>query len=245
VAIFTNLGKLYVIRAMDVPATTGFGEPLGNLLTLGDGESVVGLIAPDPAMTDSTGEAAGNSEEQISAKQDDHTGQQSLFDEFLQPAVPVQEPNSMRPSKGVLITRRGKGFRFDYEVLREPSKRAGRKMVHLREGDETVAVKPEDGSLVVVASDAGKALLFPMEQVPVLTVPVQGVRMIILKSGCNVVGLEVVNENHELEFKPKKGKDKTVAVTDMPNAKRGGMGKTYCSGIVSMERGDTREGPIQ
>ncbi len=49
VAIFSNLGKVYVMRALDVPASMGFGEPIGSLLNFVDGEFVVGFIAPDPA----------------------------------------------------------------------------------------------------------------------------------------------------------------------------------------------------
>ncbi|MBM3299426.1 MAG: DNA topoisomerase, partial [Deltaproteobacteria bacterium] len=235
VAIFTNMGKLYVMRAIDVPATTGFGEPLGNLLTLGDGEYVVGLIAPDPATAVTAGEAA-LCEEEVSGAQDDASGQPGLFDEFLQPAVPMQEPKAAHPARGILITRSGKGFRFDYDILREPSKRAGRRIVTLRESDETIAVKPEDGSLVLVACDSGSMLLFPVDQVPVLAGPGQGVRMIKLKPEWNIVGLEVINPNGRVQLRTRKGKDKTMEVADMPVANRAGVGKKYFSGIVSVEQ---------
>jgi DNA gyrase subunit A len=44
-AIFSNLGSCYVIRVNDVPASTGYGEPVQKLLNFRDGERVVaGLV---------------------------------------------------------------------------------------------------------------------------------------------------------------------------------------------------------
>src|SRR5215470_12164941 len=38
--LFSTRGSLYVLRVADVPATTGYGEPVQSLLKLGDGERV-------------------------------------------------------------------------------------------------------------------------------------------------------------------------------------------------------------
>jgi len=40
-ALFSSRGSLYVLRVADVPATTGYGEPVQKLLKFGDGERVV------------------------------------------------------------------------------------------------------------------------------------------------------------------------------------------------------------
>src|SRR5206468_766805 len=57
--LFSSKGALYVLRVADVPATTGYGEPVQSLLKFGDGERVVAarLIreagkAPDVAAVD-------------------------------------------------------------------------------------------------------------------------------------------------------------------------------------------------
>ena len=39
--LFSSHGSLYVLRVADVPATTGYGEPVQSLLKFGDGERVV------------------------------------------------------------------------------------------------------------------------------------------------------------------------------------------------------------
>ena len=43
-AIFSNLGSCYVIRINDVPASTGYGEPVQKLFNFRDGERVVAAL---------------------------------------------------------------------------------------------------------------------------------------------------------------------------------------------------------
>ncbi|HVR62897.1 MAG TPA: DNA topoisomerase IV subunit A [Polyangia bacterium] len=44
IAIFSNLGSCYVMRINDVPASTGYGEPIQKLFNFRDGERVVGAL---------------------------------------------------------------------------------------------------------------------------------------------------------------------------------------------------------
>jgi DNA gyrase subunit A len=48
-AVFSSLGYAYVIRINDVPASTGYGEPVQKLFNFRDGEKVVGAIALNAA----------------------------------------------------------------------------------------------------------------------------------------------------------------------------------------------------
>jgi DNA gyrase/topoisomerase IV subunit A len=235
VAIFSNQGKVYVLRAMDVPATTGFGEPIGNLLNFGDGEFVVGFIAPDPVTAKpavSEPDVPVEPEEGVDPEED----QPDLFGEVAEPTAQEEAPSVETTGRGVLITRKGQGFRFDYDILREPSKRMGRKLVNLRGDDEIAAVKVEDAEMLAVATDAGHILLFKMEEVSTLTGAGQGVRMMRLTPGAEVVAMEPVNPTDRVKVLPKKGKEKTLAVASMVSARRGGLGKKYYGGINGMER---------
>ena len=45
---FTNFGVAYTCRIIDVPASTGYGEPIQRLFKLKDGERVVAAISLDP-----------------------------------------------------------------------------------------------------------------------------------------------------------------------------------------------------
>ncbi len=47
-AFFTNFGVAYTCRFVDVPASTGYGEPIQRLFKLKDGERVVAAVSLDP-----------------------------------------------------------------------------------------------------------------------------------------------------------------------------------------------------
>jgi DNA gyrase/topoisomerase IV subunit A len=237
VALFSNLGKLYVLRALDIPYTSGFGEPLGSLLGLVDGEYMVGFIAPDPAAATSC-ERTGEEPAGMSLGSDpDSLGQYSLFDPEEPPCSqpePTTAPESM-PTRGILVTGQGKGFTFDYAILREPTKRMGRKLVNLAEDDSVLAVKPENGEKVFLGTDSGRILMFSVEQVPMLSGPGQGVRMIGLTGGSHVIAVELVQSEDRLRIKPKKGEEQVVPVKELPEGKRAGRGIAMFAGIEDVE----------
>jgi DNA gyrase/topoisomerase IV subunit A len=51
VVFFTNFGTAYTARIIDVPASTGYGEPVQSLFKLKDGERVVAAAGLDPRVT--------------------------------------------------------------------------------------------------------------------------------------------------------------------------------------------------
>ena len=52
VAFFSNLGICYVCRIHDVPASTGYGDPVQKLFKLDDGERMVAVYSLDPRALD-------------------------------------------------------------------------------------------------------------------------------------------------------------------------------------------------
>jgi DNA gyrase subunit A len=46
--LFTNFGVAYTSRITDIPASTGYGEPIQSLFKFKDGEKVVGALSLDP-----------------------------------------------------------------------------------------------------------------------------------------------------------------------------------------------------
>jgi DNA gyrase subunit A len=52
VAFFTNLGACYVCRIHDVPASTGYGDPVQKLFKLADGERMIAMLSFDPRSID-------------------------------------------------------------------------------------------------------------------------------------------------------------------------------------------------
>jgi DNA gyrase subunit A len=50
-AFFTNFGVAYTCRLIDVPASTGYGEPIQRLFKFKDGEKIVAAVSLDPRAT--------------------------------------------------------------------------------------------------------------------------------------------------------------------------------------------------
>ncbi|HTY24236.1 MAG TPA: DNA topoisomerase (ATP-hydrolyzing) [Desulfomonilaceae bacterium] len=247
VAVFSNLGKVYVIRALEVPASVGFGEPISSIFTLVDGEFAVGFMAPDrlaPVAVDERGTSEGA--DGPTGFNGEDSPQYSLFaqPEQIRELPPDDQLSPPSPDKGILITRRGKGFRFDSGILREPTKRSGRKLMSLAEGDEVVDVRPEDGELVVIGVDSGRILVFPVEHIPVLAGPGQGVRMIKVSPESGVVCLEVVGDRHKLLIHSKEGVEQLIEVADIQRASRGTRGKSISASISRIERISGGEGHL-
>src|SRR4030095_5527512 len=48
IVLFTNFGAAYTSRIIDVPASTGYGEPVQKLFKLRDGEKVIAAFSLDP-----------------------------------------------------------------------------------------------------------------------------------------------------------------------------------------------------
>ena len=149
------------------------------------------------------------------------------------------------PSRGLLITRLGKGFKFEYAGLQEPTKRIGRRLVNLEANDEVVAVKPEDRELLAVANDSGNLLILPVDQVPILAGAGKGVRMMKLPAGSQVINMELVSPGDYVHIKPKRGKDKKIKVADIPIRNRATSGKKICSGILEVAFEGSSKGQIQ
>jgi len=51
VGFFSNFGTAYTCRLADIPATTGYGEPIQKLFKLKDGEKIIAAVSLDPRVT--------------------------------------------------------------------------------------------------------------------------------------------------------------------------------------------------
>ena len=63
VAFFSNFGSVYTTRLIDIPATTGYGEPIQKLFKLRDNEAIVAVYSLDPRATGHIGEREGKTPE--------------------------------------------------------------------------------------------------------------------------------------------------------------------------------------
>ena len=58
-AFFSNFGSAYTCRITDIPATTGYGEPIQKLFKLKDGEAIVAAYSLDPRLIGDISEKEG------------------------------------------------------------------------------------------------------------------------------------------------------------------------------------------
>ncbi len=200
-AFFTNFGVVYSCRMIDVPASTGYGEPIQRLFKLRDGERVVAALSLDPR---SVGD--------ISPKARRGGGDE------LDPA----------PVHGVAVTSDGYALRFNLEPLVEPSTRSGRRYARPAEGAEVVGVETVTGKeILIVATAEARGLLCRADEVNYLAGPGRGVILIKLASDEDrVLGfIASTGDRDLLTVETSRGAEQTISTTKYEVTGRGGKGR--------------------
>src|SRR5690606_18747464 len=59
VVFFASDGAAYTLPVQEIPASSGYGEPLGKFVKLGDGVRVINAITTDPRFTPSDSNVRG------------------------------------------------------------------------------------------------------------------------------------------------------------------------------------------
>ena len=209
-ALFSNKGVLYVIKVYDVPASTGYGEPIQTLLNFQDGERVV-------AATLVTGEGAATNEK--ASLQTDEEGQGELFDSSNGNG---EEPVADGPAY-LLATAEGMGFRFRPNL--EETTRNGRKVARLADNDEVVSIEPIEGGRVVCVSAEGRMLAFSTEDVSELTGAGRGVILVRLEDTDRLVGAVTTIPGKGVTVTNSDGNDREVSLKEIPLGQRAGKGQ--------------------
>ena len=101
---FTNFGSAYTCRFVDVPATTGYGEPVQKLFKFKDGERVIAAFSLDPRIRGDIG---------------------AVTAEASADAAPADA--EAPPVQALAVTSDGYSLRFSFAGFVEPSTRAGRR----------------------------------------------------------------------------------------------------------------------
>lgn len=105
------------------------------------------------------------------------------------------------------------------------SRRDGLIAINLRDDDALLNVRRvRAGDKIILATTAGKAIMFSEEQVRATGRDTSGVRGIGMKDGVSVLGMEVTNGNGDLFVITERGYGKRTPVADYPEQNRGGQG---------------------
>ncbi|MET0153795.1 MAG: DNA topoisomerase IV subunit A [Candidatus Binatia bacterium] len=196
IAFFTSFGGLYVLAVNDVPATTGYGEPIQSLVKLADNERLTAVfVVRGETRPDDAARAQGE-----------------LFTATAKPGESY-----------LLATAGGFGFRFIPDL--GETTRAGRKIARTSEGDAVVSVSAVRGRQVVCAAAQGKMLRFALDEVPELSGPGKGVYLMRPGADDDrIVGALAPAKGATLIVVTGEGGERKLAVDDVPAGRRAGKG---------------------
>src|SRR5262245_23437846 len=208
--LYSTHGSLYVLRVADVPATTGYGEPVQSLLKFGDGERVVSVQLK---------------RDETAAAPEATAAQGSLF-----------AKKGAAPAMILVATARGFGFRATPDL--GETTRAGRRVARVADGDEVVSVEPVLGKTVVVAAASGKMLRFPIDEVAELSGPGRGVTLMKPGADSRIVGALALPDKADFLAVTPEGTERNFAASEVPAGRRAGKGQKVVKrgGVAAIRR---------
>ena len=192
----SNFGVAYTSRFIDVPASTGYGEPIQRLFKLKDGEKVVAALSLDPRAIGDIKANAKKPEEPppvhaLAVTSDGYSLRFSL--------EPCLEPS----------TRSGRRFARPAE---------GSEVVGVARvtGDE----------IVIAATALARGLLCTIEEINFLSGPGKGVILIRLSDEDRVLGFIASKGDRDLlTVETSRGAEQTISTTKYEVTGRGGKGR--------------------
>ena len=229
VTFYSDNGRAYVVRASDIPATTGYGEPIQRRFSLDDGAVLVGVVPNDerlapayehfvpvetvPVETDGSDEAPVADPEQAHDEDEDE-------------AAP--EPERIG-AIAVAITQAGKGLLFPLSSHSDPSTKNGRRYVSLSSSrdDAVVAVRVLDDieSKVFLATHSGRVIIFAADTLKLLRGTGKGVNAIRIPKTDRVIDFALgAGARDSLPVVTSRGRDVNVSERKYGVVTRGGKG---------------------
>jgi len=201
---FSNFGVAYTSRIVDVPASTGYGEPVQKLFKFKDGERVVAAFSLDPRVAKKI--------EPVATRRGGSS----------------DPPEGIPPVHAIAITSDGYALRFSLQPFVEASTRSGRRYARTAEGAEVVNVGITTGEETVIAATAkARAMLCPAEEVNFLSGPGRGVILIKIDfPDDKVIGALVSSGDRDLlTVETTRGSEQTISTNKYEVTGRGGKGK--------------------
>ncbi|HLA63372.1 MAG TPA: DNA topoisomerase (ATP-hydrolyzing) [Rhodothermales bacterium] len=212
--VFTSAGKVYTLRVDALLQTSGHGEPIQKHFDFEDKERVVGVISFDTRLLP-TGVTPESNPELFG-------GDGAPPDEALSgPYV-------------VAVSTDGQSVRMPLAPFLEVSNKNGRTYMRLAPKERVASAALAKGDEnVCLASKQGRALIFPVAQIPVFRSAAKGVIAMRLQDGDDrVLGIAVADAARDgLVVETSRGRTEIVRTTKFEVTNRGGKGR------VVIERG--------
>lgn len=202
IAIFSSTGKVYVIKAFDLPSGSGFGEPVQHLFKFGDGERPIMAMNLSTVLAGSP--VAAEEEEKAKGKQ---------------PRLALSGGTVIALS----ISAKGVGFKFDLSQFNSVTTRAGKKFAGCKTGDSIMGVDVLDLPNVLFLTSEGKAVVVAGKDIPLLTGAGKGVKLVNVKKG-EVTLFRPVRKGEQVKVIDEKGKEKIIDLKNFGVMTRGSVG---------------------
>ena len=208
VVFFSNFGAAYTSKIIDVPASTGYGEPIQKQFKLKDGEKIVAAMSLDPRVI-------GDIRGQTPSKS--RPGSDPGDDPVVGPA----------PVHAVAVSSDGYALRFNLDGFVEPSTRAGRRYARPSDGAEIVNVaRLTGGEILIAASAEARGILCKASEVNFLGGPGKGVLLIKLGDEDRVLGaIASTGDRDLLTVETSRGAEQTISTGKYEVTGRGGKGR--------------------
>ena len=200
VVFFSNFGVAYTARVTDIPASTGYGEPIQRFFKLKDRERIVGALSLDLR----------------------------VVGDISTPPAKGSAPSGEPKVQAVAVTSDGYSLRFSLEPFVEPSTRAGRRFARTPEGAEVVGVaRIAGGEVLIAATREARAILSNAEEVNFLSGPGRGVILIKLTAKDDrVLGfIASTGDRDLLTVETSRGAEQTISTAKYEVTGRGGKGR--------------------
>ena len=207
VVFFSNFGAAYSSKIIDVPASTGYGEPIQKQFKLKDGEKIVAAMSLDPRVI---GDIRGQTPSRKKPGPD--------------PDDPVVGP---APVHAVAVSSDGYALRFNLDGFVEPSTRAGRRFARPADDAEIVSVaRLTGGEILIAASAEARGILCRADEVNFLSGPGKGVLLIKLGEDDRLLGAIASSGDRDLlTVETSRGAEQTISTGKYEVTGRGGKGR--------------------
>ncbi len=209
VTFFGDQGSAYVMRIDDMPATTGYGEPVQRHFKFGDGERIVGVVINDERSLPPT-----------------------PSDLPVADLVEGEDPDP-GPPHCIAVSRKGRCIRFALASHSTVSTKNGRRFMRPNgPNDAVVAVYVTDTTEhLSIASEGGRALTFPVTEAKFIRGAGKGVIAIKLRDDDAVLAFELTRHKFEgASVRTPQGREETVRPSKFG-------GKRAARGSVVLKRG--------
>ena len=233
VGFLTSAGRCYTLRVDSLTQTAGHGDPVQKFFDFADRETVVGVVSFDGrTLPEGVPEAPA-------------PGAPALFDAGGDGAAPDA---AVTGPYVVAVSSDGLAVRFETVAFSDVSNKNGRVFMRLREGVRVIGAEIAAGSEnVCLASRDGRALIFPVAQIPVFRSAAKGVIAMRLAGDKDaVLGMAVSDAARRgLDVETSRGRTETVRTTKFEVSNRGNRGATIISkGTLKAATADPVEIPL-